>query len=109
MHSSNSSLPLPATLRVSEGSAFFRLRTPEDPIRKGFPGVSMKDVPEPQIQEAVEMYESWNALKKTKRPNNDHLRTLLFRLGFGTVTLSESTAYPRAYLTMETTPAESPP
>jgi hypothetical protein len=69
--------------------------------RQTLPGVDLREIPDPQIEEAVAVIEAWNALKKVKRPKPEHIRTLFERLGFSVLRLTEAGVAPRASLSME--------
>jgi hypothetical protein len=71
---------------------------------KGLPGVDMRNVPGAQANKAVEMLEAWFALKKSKRTLSDQLQILFERLGFEVQNVSQTTAYPRAWVQLSVTP-----
>jgi hypothetical protein len=70
---------------------------------KGLPGVEMRDIPEAQAHEAVEMLEAWIALRKAKRALVAELRTVFTRLGFEVEEIGPSTNSPRAWIPIKVT------
>jgi hypothetical protein len=71
---------------------------------KGLPGVEMRNVPEAQAQEAVEMLEAWIALRKAKRALIGELRIVFTRLGFEVEEIGPSTNSPRGWIPIKVTP-----
>ncbi len=70
---------------------------------KGLPGVEMRDVPEAEAHEAVEMLEAWIALRKAKRTLIGELRTVFTRLGFEVEEIGPSTNSPRGWIPIKVT------